>query len=357
MTKLQSNNNTIQFITTMSAPKKTAIEILKFADKDGAYKRKVSQFRNLISAQPGSKYLAEAGRYTVYISLACPWASRVLMYLTTKGLIKNFNPATSTADKDSVIDLSVVHWHMDSKGWRFPSQDDKCAGATVDPNYGFQRIRELYFKSNAEYDGRFTVPVVWDKKTETIVNNESSEIIRFLNTEFNHLIEDPAARALDYYPSELREQIDELNELTYENINNAVYKSGFATAQEVYEKEVINLFKHLDIVEEILKTQNDKGERYLLSDKLTESDVRLFTTIVRFDAVYVQHFKCNLGTIRHDYPFLHRWVREIYWNVPHIKETVNFDHIKFHYTKSHIAINPHGITPLGPIPNILPLRD
>ncbi|KAH3685316.1 hypothetical protein WICPIJ_003713 [Wickerhamomyces pijperi] len=341
----------------MSSPKKVAIEILKFAGKDGAYKRKVSQFRNVISSKPDSKYLAEAGRYTVYISLACPWACRVLMYLNTKKLIKNFNPVTSTVDKDSIIDLAVVHWHMDDKGWRFPSAEDPCDAATADPNYGYRRIRELYFKSEPEYDGRFTVPVVWDKKSQTIVNNESSEIIRFLNTEFNHLIEDPVAKALDYYPEPLQPAIDELNELTYENINNAVYKSGFATAQEVYEKEVINLFKHLDIVESKLKSQNEKNEKYLLGNNLTESDIRLFTTIIRFDPCYVQHFKCNLGTIRHDYPYLHNWVREIYWNVPGVKETVNFDHIKFHYTKSHIAINPHGITPLGPIPHILPLEN
>jgi putative glutathione S-transferase len=279
------------------------------------------------------------------------------MYLTTKGLVKDFNPQTSTVAKNSIIGLSVVHWHMDENGWRFPSSEDKCAAATEDNVYGVKRIKELYFKADPDYSGRFTVPVLWDTKTETIVSNESSEIIRFLNTEFNELIEDPKQAALDYYPKELHQKIDDLNELTYENINNAVYKSGFATSQEVYEKEVKNLFEHLDKVETILKENNAKGIKYLLSNELTEADVRLFTTIIRFDAVYVQHFKCNLGDIRHDYPYLHDWVRDIYWNNKLIKDTVNFDHIKFHYTKSHKAINPHGITPLGPIPNILPLSE
>ncbi|KAH3680401.1 hypothetical protein WICMUC_000332 [Wickerhamomyces mucosus] len=335
---------------------KQAIEILKFAGKDGAFKRKASQFRNFISSEPGSKFTPEAGRYTVYISLACPWACRVLFYLNTKGLIKDFNPKTSSVAKDSIIDLAVVHWHMDSKGWRFPNGEDPCEAATQDPNYGFDRLSKLYYKANPDYDGRFTVPVVWDKKLETIVNNESSEIIRFLNTEFNHLIEDPKKRAINYYPTNLKEKIDGLNELTYENINNAVYKAGFSTSQEVYEREVLNLFDHLNKVEKILKDQNSKGEKFLLSNELTEVDVRLFTTIIRFDPVYVQHFKCNIKDIRSGFPYLHKWVREIYWNVPGAKDTVNFDHIKFHYTKSHIAINPTTVTPLGPIPHILPLE-
>jgi putative glutathione S-transferase len=309
-----------------------------------------------VSSKPGSQFVPEIGRYHVYISLACPWAHRVLIYLQTKGLIKDFNPATSTVSKDSIIGLSVVHWSMDSKGWRFPSEDDPCDAATSEPLYGFKRLSDLYYKANPEYDGRFTVPVFWDKKTETIVNNESSEIIRFLNTEFNDLIEDPKKKALDYAPAEILSKIDDMNELVYENINNAVYKSGFATKQEVYEEEVTNLFDHLEKVEKILKgNKEEKGWKYLLGDSLTEADVRLFTTIIRFDPVYVQHFKCNIGMIRFDFPYLHDWVRDIYWNYPLIKDTVHFDHIKFHYTKSHIAINPNHITPLGPVPNIMPL--
>ncbi|ODV74791.1 omega-class glutathione transferase [Cyberlindnera jadinii NRRL Y-1542] len=340
----------------MSQAAKQGIKILEFAGKDGAYKRRASTFRSAVSSKPGSQFTAEAGRYHVYISLACPWAHRVLIYLQTKGLIKNFNPVDSTVSKDSIIGLSVVHWHMDSKGWRFPSSDDKCDAATEEPLYGFKRISELYFKADPNYEGRFTVPVFWDKKTQTIVNNESSEIIRFLNAEFNDLIEDPSQKALNYLPNDLIPKIDELNELIYENINNAVYKSGFASKQEVYETEVKNLFEHLDKVEAILKKNNSNGIKYLLNNELTEADVRLFTTIIRFDPVYVQHFKCNIGMIRFDYPHLHKWVREIYWNEPLIKDTCNFDHIKFHYTKSHVAINPHGITPLGPVPNILPLK-
>ncbi|CCH45704.1 Glutathione S-transferase omega-like 2 [Wickerhamomyces ciferrii] len=329
--------------------------ILNFASKDGSFKRQASVFRDAIT-RDSDKFKPEAGRYHVYISLACPWAHRVFIYLVTKGLVKGFNPKTSEISKDSIIGLSVVHWSMDEKGWRFPSEGDTTPAATQDHNYGFKRLSELYYKANPEYDGRFTVPVVWDKKTQTIVNNESAEIIRFLNTEFNDLIDDPEQKQLDYYPKELQSKIDELNSWIYDNINNAVYKSGFATKQEVYESEVTNLFVHLDKVEKILKENKAKGLRYLIGNKITEADIRLFTTIIRFDPVYVQHFKCNIGTIRSDYPYLHDWVRDLYWNNEEIKNTVNFDHIKFHYTKSHIGINPHKITPLGPIPHILPLN-
>lgn len=328
---------------------------MDFAGQDGSFKRKASAFRDVISSKPGSKFQPEKGRYHVYISLACPWAHRVLIYLSTKGLIKDFNPTTSEVSKDSIIGLSVVHWSMDDKGWRFPSEGDTTPAATPDHVYGVKRLSELYYKANPEYDGRFTVPVFWDKKTETIVNNESAEIIRFLNSEFNDLIEDPEKQSLNYYPTELQSKIDSLNDLVYENINNAVYKSGFATKQEVYESEVTNLFVHLDKVEKLLKENNGKGIKFLTSNKISEADIRLFTTIIRFDPVYVQHFKCNIGTIRSDYPHIHNWVREIYWNNDAIKDTVNFDHIKFHYTKSHIGINPHRITPLGPVPHILPL--
>lgn len=328
---------------------------MDFAGKDGSFKRKASAFRDVISSKPGSKFQPEKGRYHVYISLACPWAHRVLIYLSTKGLIKDFNPTTSEVSKDSIIGLSVVHWSMDDKGWRFPSEGDTTPAATADNVYGVKRLSELYYKANPDYEGRFTVPVFWDTKTETIVNNESAEIIRFLNSEFNELIEDPEKKSLNYYPAELQSKIDSINDLVYENINNAVYKSGFATKQEVYESEVTNLFVHLDKVEKMLKENNEKGIKFLTSNKISEADVRLFTTIIRFDPVYVQHFKCNIGTIRTDYPHIHNWVRELYWNNDAIKDTVNFDHIKFHYTKSHIGINPHRITPLGPVPHILPL--
>ncbi|KAG7662801.1 ECM4 [[Candida] subhashii] len=253
---------------------------------------------------------------------------------------------------------------MDNLGWRFINKeelkslknpDEDVSLGTVDHVYGFSRLRELYFKVNPDYDGRFTVPVLWDKKQGTIVNNESSEIIRMLNTEFNDIIPKEFAK-VNLVPSELEAEIDELNSWVYDNINNGVYKAGFATDQDVYSKECINLFKHLDKVEAILKKNHEEGKQFLVGNQLTEADVRLYTTIVRFDPVYVQHFKCNIGMIRHEYPYIHNWLRLLYWTIPGFKETTNFDHIKFHYTKSHIAINPNGITPVGPIPNILPLE-
>lgn len=246
---------------------------------------------------------------------------------------------------------------MDDKGWRFPTAEELASGADVgtpDELYSLDRIRKLYFKANPEYNGRFTVPVLWDKKLETIVNNESSEIIRMLNTGFNGLIDKKHAD-IDLYPAELQEAIDEINGWVYDNINNGVYKAGFATSQEVYEKEVLGVFKYLDKVEEILKANAANGGKYLIADRLTEADVRLFTTIVRFDPVYHQHFKTNIKMIRHDYPYIHDWLRNLYWSVPGFKDTTNFEHIKKHYTKSHVAINPHHITPLGPVPNIMPL--
>ncbi|KAG7880701.1 hypothetical protein KL905_002675 [Ogataea polymorpha] len=319
----------------------TKVDILKFADKDGEYKRKPSVFRDFISSKAGAKFPPEAGRYHLYVSYACPWAHRTLIVRALKGLT-------------ALIGVSVVHWHMDDKGWRFPSNDDPCEGATEDKIYGVKRLKELYFKADKNYDGRFTVPILWDTKTETIVNNESSEIIRMLNFEFNSFLDEHHAK-IDLYPSDLQQQIDDLNDWIYPNINNGVYKAGFATKQEPYEKEVKALFEKLDEVEEILRNRYHHGEHYLTGNILTEADVRLFTTIVRFDPVYVQHFKCNLKMIRYDYPHIHQWLRELYWTIPSFKDTTNFSHIKLHYTKSHVGINPHHITPIGPIPNIVPL--
>ncbi|GMG20026.1 unnamed protein product [Ambrosiozyma monospora] len=311
------------------------------ANKDGEFKRKPSSFREFISAKPGAQFPPEANRYHLYVSYACPWAHRTLITRALKGLT-------------SIISVSVVHWHLDNQGWRFSSKDDPCEGATEDEVNGVKRLSELYFKANENYEGRYTVPVLWDKKTKTIVNNESSEILRMFNTEFNGLIDEKYAK-VNLYPSDLQKKIDELNDWIYPTINNGVYKSGFATKQEPYEKEVTSVFKSLDKVEEILKSRHAKGEHYLLGDKLTEADIRLYVTIVRFDPVYHQHFKCNLGSIRHDYPHIHQWLRELYWKNDEFKSTTHFDHIKFHYTKSHPNINPFGITPLGPVPNILPL--
>lgn len=253
---------------------------------------------------------------------------------------------------------------MDDKGWRFINEEEQKAktnssdvsNGTADHLYNFLRIRELYFKADPEYSGRFTVPVLWDKKLETIVSNESSEIIRMLNTEFNDLISSDYAE-IDLYPTDLQASIDEINSWIYDNINNGVYKSGFSTKQEIYEEEVQNVFKHLDKVEELLAANHKSSNQhnFLLGNQLTEADIRLFTTIIRFDPVYHQHFKCNIKMIRHDYPYIHNWVRLLYWKIPGFNETTDFEHIKKHYTKSHIKINPNQITALGPVPHILPL--
>lgn len=307
----------------------------------GEFKRKDSSFRNVISK--GGKFPPEKGRYHLYVSYACPWAHRTLIVRALKGLT-------------GIVGLSVVHWNLDTKGWRFGTSNDEYPGVTTEPLYGYKRLSELYFKADPNYSGRFTVPVLWDSKRKTIVNNESSEIIRIFNTAFNEFLDSKHAK-LNFYPEDLQTQIDELNSWIYDNINNGVYKAGFATKQEPYEKECKNVFKHLDKVEAILKSRHAKGESFLLGNVLTEADIRLYTTIVRFDVVYVQHFKCNIGMIRFNYPHLHQWLRNLYWNNAAFKDTTKFDHIKFHYTKSHSDINPHGITPIGPLPNILPLDE
>ncbi|KAI3403212.1 ECM4 [Candida oxycetoniae] len=343
------------------------IEILKFAGEDGQYKRRPSSFRDFISSKPGARFPPEINRYHLYVSYACPWAHRTLITRRLKGLT-------------SIIGLSIVHWHMDDKGWRFPTSEELASSkpsnkvnsssssstgtsddslGTPDHLYGLSRLSELYYKADPNYNGRFTVPILWDKKEETIVNNESAEIIRMLNFEFNSILPSEYSH-VNLVPKDLESKIDELNGWVYDNINNGVYKTGFASKQEVYERECTNVFKHLDKVEKLLKENhsgegNKKKSEFLLGNTLTEADVRLFTTIVRFDPVYVQHFKCNIGMIRTEYPYIHNWLRLLYWKIPGFQETTNFDHIKKHYTKSHVKINPYGITPLGPVPNILPL--
>ncbi|KAL7269272.1 S-glutathionyl-(chloro)hydroquinone reductase [Rhizina undulata] len=215
---------------------------------------------------------------------------------------------------------------------------------------GAKFLKDLYFKANPNYEGRYTVPTLWDKKLQTICSNESSEILRFLYTEFDDLIAEDK-KGVTFYPEEKRKEIDEFNEWLYDTVNNGVYKSGFATTQEAYEKNVHKLFESLDRIEEILKKSDGP---YILGKELTEADIRLYPTIVRFDPVYVQHFKCNIKMIRHDYPAIHKWLRHLYWDIPAFRETTNFEHIKKHYTKSHSQINPKGITPVGPLPDILP---
>lgn len=250
---------------------------------------------------------------------------------------------------------------MGEKGWRFATPDEHLPGDNVTPdplNKSNTHLRDIYFGIDKDYSGRFTVPTLWDKKLQTIVSNESADIIRMMYTEFDDLIDEKfRVPNVDLLPKDLREQIEETNEWTYNDINNGVYKSGFATTQEAYEKNVRTLFKSLDRAEGDLKAASKKGP-YYFGEKLTEADVRLFTTIVRFDVVYVQHFKCNIRDVRSGYPYLHRWLRNLYWNHSEaFGSTTQFEHIKGHYTTSHSQINPFGITPVGPLPDILGLDE
>ncbi|KAI1090161.1 glutathione S-transferase [Rostrohypoxylon terebratum] len=319
---------------------------VKPGDSSGEFKRQVSSFRDWISKEPGAKFPPEKGRYHLYVSYACPWATRTLIVRKLKGL-------------EDFISFSSVHWHMGEKGWCFPTPEDTdAAGENVipDPVPGHEKythIREVYFSVDPNYGGRFTVPVLFDKKTNTIVNNESSEILRMLNHVFDDQL--PAEYAkLDFYPEPLKTQIEEAHGWIYDGINNGVYKSGFATTQEAYDRNVTTLFDALDKAEKHLA---EMGGPYWFGDQLTEVDIRLFPTLIRFDPVYVQHFKCNLRDIRSGYPLLHKYTRDLYWKHPAFKDTTNFLHIKNHYTRSHTQINPHSITPLGPVPDILPLDE
>ena len=287
---------------------------------DGEYVRKDSQFRNMIKPDD-----AEKGRYHLYVSYACPWAHRTLIFRKLKKL-------------EDMISISVVHPFMDNQGWDFK---DDYPSATGDTLYNFMRMHEIYTKAQPDYSGIVTVPVLWDKKQEAIVNNESSEIIRILNTSFNHLIDDQETRALDFYPEEKRSEIDIINSKVYESINNGVYQTGFATTQKTYEKAYNRLFNALDEMEDILSKQ-----RYLTGSQITEADWRLFVTLIRFDAVYVGHFKCNKKRI-YDYPNLYNFMLELYqWQG--VADTTNLDHIKYHYYYSHDMINPTQIIPSGP---------
>ena len=299
---------------------KWQVEDVITSDSSGSYKRQDSVFRDAIKA--GSKFEAESGRYHLYVSFACPWASRTLMYRKLKEL-------------EDHIGYSVVHPDMLDDGWTF---DKSFPGATGDDLYDLKYLREIYLKADPKATTKITVPVLWDKKTETIVNNESSEIIRMFNTEFNGL----TGNREDFYPEKQREEIDEWNELIYHTVNNGVYKSGFAKNQEAYEAAVKPLFETLDKLEGEL---SDKP--FLHGEKPLESDLRLFPTLIRFDEVYVTHFKCNLKRIA-DYPNLQKYTERIY-NIPGMKETVNLDHIKRHYFYSHESINPHRILPVGPM--------
>ncbi|HZX22945.1 MAG TPA: glutathione S-transferase family protein [Woeseiaceae bacterium] len=292
----------------------------------GKFKRQEQAYRNWITAdgEPGPSgeggFAAEPGRYHLYVSLACPWAHRALIVRALKGL-------------EEMLPVSVVHWYMAEHGWTF----EPGPGVVPDPIHNVERLYQLYQKADPTFSGRVTVPVLWDRKRDTIVNNESAEIIRMLNTAFDHLGADPG----DYYPGPLREEIDAVNERVYHTLNNGVYKSGFATTQEAYEEAVHPLFETMDWLEERLA-----ASRWLAGGTLTEADIRLFTTLVRFDPVYHGHFKCNVRRLT-EYPNLWGFTRDLYQH-PKVRETVNFEHIKKHYYASHETINPTRIVPVGP---------
>ncbi|MDJ0685899.1 MAG: glutathione S-transferase family protein [Alphaproteobacteria bacterium] len=292
----------------------------------GKFVRKDSAFRNWVTPDgaPGpsgdGEFEAEAGRYHLYVSFACPWAHRTLIFRALKGLA-------------GMIDVSVVSPYMFDQGWTF-KQD--FPGVVADPIHGADLMHQIYTKADPTYTGRVTVPVLWDKKRGTIVSNESSEIIRMFNAAFDGV----GAKPGDYWPEGLRDEIESVNTRIYDSINNGVYKSGFATSQEAYDEAVAALFDGLDWVEALLSRQ-----RYLVGDRITEADWRLFTTLIRFDPVYVGHFKCDKRRIV-DYPNLWAYTRELY-QTPGVAETVNMDHIRAHYYASHETINPTRIVPIG----------
>lgn len=284
----------------------------------GRFVRQQSRFRNWITEE--GPFRPEPDRYHLYASLACPWAHRTLIFRALKGL-------------ETAVPVSVTHWLMGEQGWTF----EPAPGVIPDP-YGARFLHEVYTRADPHYSGRVTVPVLWDKQRATIVNNESSEIIRIFNAAFDGA----GARSADYYPAELRKEIDALNARIYDTVNNGVYKAGFATTQEAYEEAVRPLFDTLALLEERLGSR-----RFLCGERVTEADWRLFTTLLRFDPVYFGHFKCNLRRIV-DYPNLWDYTRALY-QYPGVRETVDFSHIRRHYYMSHAGINPHRIVPLGPL--------
>ena len=298
---------------------------------DGKFEREAAQLRNWITSDGSAGetgeggFKAEAGRYHLYVSLACPWAHRTLIFRTLKKL-------------DELISVSVVGPDMLVNGWEFDQNNHSTGDALFASDY----LHQVYTKNNSNYSGRVTVPVLWDKKQNKIVSNESADIIRMFNSAFNEI----TGNKDDYYPESLRSEIDELNALVYPNINNGVYRAGFATAKHAYEQAFDDVFNALDKVEKILSKK-----RYLAGDKITEADWRLFTTLIRFDCVYVGHFKCNLRTIE-SYPSLSGYLRDLY-QVEGVANTVDFYHIKRHYYFSHTMINPTQIVPKGPEINYL----
>jgi glutathionyl-hydroquinone reductase len=300
----------------------------------GRFERHESLFRNWLTSDgsPGPTgiggFNAEAGRYHLYISLACPWAHRTLITRKLKKLT-------------SMITVSNSRTYMGEQSWSYEPNAGRIFSGEGDDDEYIEYLYELYRLVDPDYDDRATVPVLWDKQRQTIVSNESSEIMRMFNSEFNELIDDDAASKRNFYPDNLRGKIDELNDWIYPNVNNGVYKSGFATTQEAYEEAVVPVFEALDKLDGLLSEN-----RFLTGDKLTEADIRLFPTLVRFDSVYVSHFKCALKRIV-DYPNLWGYTRDIY-QLPGISDTVDLEYNKAHYYGSHDTVNPHLIIPIGP---------
>ncbi|WP_392339549.1 glutathione S-transferase family protein [Moritella marina] len=302
----------------------------------GQFERQESRFRNTISNAEGSRYPAEAGRYHLYVSLACPWAHRALIFRQLKQL-------------EDIITVSVVKPEMRSNGWEFATTNDADGNTNsgyTDSLYQSDYVYQLYLKAAPDYEGRVTVPVLWDKQTQTIVNNESSEIIRIFNTAFNDL----TGNHDDYYPAYLRPEIDAINERIYHTINNGVYRAGFATTQTAYDEAFDALFSSLDWLETHLGTH-----RYLAGSQLTEADWRLFTTLIRFDAVYHGHFKCNRNKLA-EFHHISNYVRELF-QVNGIASTVDLEYTKIHYYASHDTINPTLIVPPGPVHNFTAAHD
>ncbi len=290
-------------------------------ETDGRFIRADSAFRDWVTADGSSDYPAAAGRYHLYVSLACPWAHRTLIFRKLKKL-------------EDVISLSIVDPHMGEQGWRFSA----APGCIPDTVNGFDYLHQLYTSVRSAYSGRVTVPVLFDKETRSIVNNESAEIIEMLNSAFDAY----GDATVDFFPAELRAEMDVLNAEVYEHVNNGVYKAGFATRQAAYEEAFDALFLTLDKLEARLARQ-----RYLLGACPTAADWRLFTTLLRFDTVYYSHFKCNLRRLT-DYPNLWAYLRDLY-QLPGVADTVNMSHIKTHYYRSHPTINPSGVVPKGPL--------
>ncbi|GGB80587.1 glutathione-dependent reductase [Marinobacterium zhoushanense] len=297
------------------------------AAQGGRFERDTARFRNWVTADgkagPSGEagFAAESGRYHLYVSYACPWAHRTLIMRALKGL-------------EPMISVDVVHPLMLENGWTFDRGFD---GATGDSLFGSGYLHQLYTRAQPDANGRVTVPLLWDKKRQTIVSNESSEIIRMFNTAFDA----EGAAEGDYYPARLKAEIDDWNGLIYRSVNNGVYRAGFATSQSAYDDAVHELFDVLGHLERHLS-----GQRYLVGNSLTEADIRLFTTLVRFDPVYVSHFKCDLHRIQ-DYPALSGYLRDLYQR-PAFRSTTRFDHIREHYYRSHKGINPSGVIPVGP---------